>query len=106
MHSLSHHVAVSRALSDGMPRIIARQQSMFVVTPQGAVWQVLDADARSCIGGGTPRNDPDVLARIFVSAEDGTIRIYRFGIGESRAVTAWSMLEQLVRAIVGDDRAA
>ena len=93
-------------MSDGMPRIIARQHSMFVVTPQGAVWQALDADARSCIGGGTPRNDPDVLARIFVSAEDGAIRIYRFGIGESRAVTAWGILEQLVRASVGDDRAA
>jgi hypothetical protein len=94
-------------MSDGMPRIIARQNSMYVVTPKGSVWQVLDADTRSCIGGGVPRNDPDVLARIFVGTEDGNpIRIYRFGIGESRAVTAWGILEQLERALRGDDRAA
>jgi hypothetical protein len=93
-------------MSDGVPRIIARPNSTYVVTPQGAVWQVLDADARSCIGGGTPRNDPDVLARIFVNAEDRSIRIYRFGIGESRAVTSWGMHEQLVRAMIGDDQAA
>ena len=94
-------------MSDGMPRIIDRQNSMYIVTPMGAVWQVFDADARSCIGGGTPRNDPDVMARIFVGMADGSpIRIYRFGIGESRSVTAWHFLEQLERAIMGDDRAA
>lgn len=93
-------------MSDGMPRIIARQTSTFIVTPSGAVWQVLDADARSCIGGGVPRNDSEVVARIFVAAEDRAVRIYRFGLRESRAVTAWHLLEQLERAMVGDDRAA
>jgi hypothetical protein len=93
-------------MSDGSPRIIARQNSMYLVTPQGGIWQVFDADARSCIGGGVPRNDPDVLARIFVSAAEGAVRIYRFGMGEARSITAWRILEQLERAILGDDRAA
>jgi hypothetical protein len=88
-----------------MPRLIARQTSTYIVTPQGAVWQVLDADARDGMGG-LPRNDANVLARIFISADDGSVRIYRFGLGETRSVTAWRMLEQLERALVGDDRAA
>ena len=106
MQTLQSHLAVSLAMSDGSPRIIARQNAMYIVTPQGGIWQVLDADARSCIGGGVPRNDSEVLARIFVSAADGAVRIYRFGMGETRSVTAWRILEQLERAIVGDDRAA
>jgi hypothetical protein len=89
-----------------MPRLIARQDSMFLATPKGEVWQVFDADSGDWIGG-VPRNSPDVHARIFVGAEDGRpIRIYRFGVGESRSVTAWRLLEQLERALLGDDRAA
>jgi hypothetical protein len=93
-------------MSDGMPRIIARQNSMYIVTPKGAVWQVFDADTREGMGS-IPRNDQDVLARIFVGTDEGsTVRIYRFGLGEARSVTAWRMLEQLERALLGDDRAA
>ena len=88
-----------------MPRIIARHSSTFIVTPSGAVWQVFDADHQAC--GSIPHNDADVLARIFVSADNAArVRIYRFGIGESRSITAWRMLEQLERAMLGDDRAA
>jgi hypothetical protein len=95
-------------MADGMPRLIARQTAMFIATPAGEVWQVFDADATDWIGGGLPRNNPDVLARIFVRAGSGgrTARIYRFGVNESRAITAWRMLEQLERALLGDDRAA
>ena len=107
MQSLTQHVAVSRALSDGMPRIIAKPHATFLATPAGAVWQVIDAEAGDRIGGGIPHNDSDGAARIFISAENGRqIRIYRFGIGERRSITAWAMLAQLERALVGDDRAA
>ena len=79
---------------------------MYLATPGGEVWQVFDANANAC-NGGAPRNSPDVLARIFVGADGGLpIRIYRFGVNESRAITAWGMLEQLERALLGDDRAA
>jgi hypothetical protein len=106
MHAFSDHLAVQHALADGMPRLIARQETMFLATPKGEVWQVFDANATAW-NGGAPRNSPDVLARIFVGAESGLpVRIYRFGIGESRAITAWGMLEQLQRALIGDDRAA
>jgi hypothetical protein len=106
MHAFSEHLAVKHALADGMPRLIARQDTMFLATPGGDVWQVFDANANEW-NGRAPRNSPDVLARIFVGAEDGRpIRIYRFGINESRAITAWGMMKQLERALLGDDRAA
>jgi hypothetical protein len=108
VETFTHHLAVTHAMADGMPRLLARQNAMFLATPDGEVWQVFDADATDWIGGGIPRNDADVLARIFVRAASGgrTARIYRFGVGESRSVTAWRMLEQLERAKLGDDRAA
>ena len=108
VETFTHHLAVTHAMADGSPRLIARQNTMFIATPTGEVWQVFDADATDWIGGGVPRNDQDVMARIFVRAGSGgrVSRIYRFGIGESRAVTAWRMLEQLERALLGDDRAA
>jgi hypothetical protein len=106
MHAFSDHLAVRHAIADGMPRLIARHDTMFLATPKGEVWQVFDANANPHHGG-VPRNSPDVLARIFVGADNGLpVRIYRFGIGESRAITAWGMLEQLERALLGDDRAA
>lgn len=108
VETFTHHLAVTHAMADGSPRLIARQTTMFLATPTGEVWQVFDTDATSWIGGGLPRNAEDVVARIFVRAGSGgrTSRIYRFGIGESRSVTAWKMMEQLERAMIGDDRAA
>ena len=108
MESFTHHLAVSHAMADGMPRLIARQTAMFIATPTGEVWQVFDADATDWIGGGMPRNDSAVLARIFVRAGSGgrMARIYRFGVTESRSITAWRMLEQLERAMQGDDQAS
>lgn len=109
MHPLTHHLAVARSRADGEPRIIAQQNSMYLVTPAGEVWQVFDTDGRGWPGGGRPRNDPAVVARIFVASEDGVagvVRIYRFGVAESRFITVWRMLEQLERAKLGDDRAA
>ena len=106
MHPLTHHVAVSRSLADGAPRIIARQNVAYLVTPCGEVWQVFDTDGQDWVSGGVPRNDIAVLARIFVDVGPGTVRIYRFGLGESRSITPWRMAEQLERAKMGDDRAA
>ena len=108
VETFTHHLAVTHAMADGSPRIIARQATMFLATPTGEVWQVFDSDASTWLGGGLPRNDADVVARIFVRAASGgrVSRIYRFGIGESRSVTAWRILEQLERAMAGDDRAA
>jgi hypothetical protein len=108
MESFSNHLAVSHAMADGMPRLIARTNALFIATPNGEVWQVFDGDTTDWMDGGMPRNDPDVLERIFVRAASGgrTARIYRFGLGESRAVTAWQMLSQLEKAPVGDSRAA
>ena len=108
VETFTHHLAVTHAMADGSPRLIARQNTMFIATPTGEVWQVFDADATDWVGGGVPRNSQEVMARLFVRAGSGgrTSRIYRFGIGESRAVTAWRMLEQLERALLGDDRAA
>src|SRR5215211_3051325 len=65
VETFTHHLAVTHAMADGMPRLIARQTAMFIATPTGEVWQVFDADATDWIGGGLPRNNPDVLARIF-----------------------------------------
>jgi hypothetical protein len=108
VETFTHHLAVTHAMADGSPRLIARQTTMFIATPAGEVWQVFDSDAISWADGGLPRNDAEVVARIFVRAGSGgrTSRIYRFGIGESRSVTAWRMMEQLERAMIGDDRAA
>ena len=93
-------------MTDGMPRMIVRGDTMFLATPTGDVWQVFDANG-SDWAGGAPRNSPDVLARIFVGVSDGNpIRIYRFGIDERRSITAWGIMEQLTRALQGDDLAA
>jgi hypothetical protein len=106
MHPLTHHVAVTRSLADGAPRIIVQQNAMYLVTPEGEVWQMFDTDGSGWLAGGIPRNDAAVLARIFVRADDALVRIYRFGIGERRSTTAWHMLVQLERAKAGDERAA
>jgi hypothetical protein len=108
VETFTSHLAVTHAMTDGMPRLIARQNAVFLATPSGEVWQAYDAEETDWIGGGVPRNDADVMARVFVRAGSGgrTMRIYRFGIGESRSVTAWRLLEQLERALLGDERAA
>ena len=89
-----------------MPRLIPHRNTLCIVTPEGEIWQVFDANAGDYVAGGLPRNDAEVVARIFVANNGGLIRIYRFGIRENRSITAWGILEQLRRATVGDDRAA
>jgi hypothetical protein len=54
-----------------------------------------------------PRNDSRVWARVFIGSEAGQpVRIYRFGVGESRSIVANRVLDQLERAKRGDECAA
>jgi hypothetical protein len=99
MHPLTRELAVKRASSDGQSRIVAQANSLFIVTPDGAVWQVFDADLLTGETHSTPRDYADVWARIFIGADEGQpVRIYRFGAGESRSTAAHRIYEQLERA--------
>jgi hypothetical protein len=84
------------ASGDGMPRLIAHQDTLYLVTPLGDVWRVLDSNEP----GGEPRhepaNDPAVWARIFIgSGPSAVVRIYRFTAGESRAISAEALHRQM-----------
>lgn len=107
MHPLTHQLATQRASSDGEARIVAHSGDLFIVTPTGEVWQVFDSEGPNGETRANPRDDVRVWARIFISGATGNpVRIYRFGIGESRSTSPIRLLLQLERAKTGDDRAA
>ena len=96
-----HHASL-----DGEPRIVSHGGTTSIVTPTGEIWHVLDSEGLDRETHMSPRNDTRVWARIFVQAEgEQTVRIYRFGLGESRLTTARALSQQLERARLGDARA-
>ena len=97
---------MKRASADGEPRIVSHGTTISIVTPRGEVWRVFDSEGPDGDTRTMPRNDTAVWARIFVGDDGVIVRIYRFGIGESRGVTARRLMEQLERAKLGDERAA
>jgi hypothetical protein len=97
---------MKRASADGEPRIVSNGNTISIVTPRGEVWRVFDSEGPDGDMRRTPRNDSGVWARIFVGDDGLIVRIYRFGIGENRGVTARRLMEQLERAKLGDERAA
>ena len=107
MHPLTHELAVKRASLDGEPRIVAHAGSLSIVTPCGEIWQVFDSEGPDGAMRSCPLSDERVAARIFVRADgDTTVRIYRFGVDESRATAARPLVDQLLRAKSGDEMAA
>jgi hypothetical protein len=107
MHPVTRELAVKRASTDGEPRLVAQGKTIYIVTPRGEIWQVFDSEGPDGEMRAMPKNDMGVWARIFVGAEaNSPVRIYRFGIGESRSPSARRLYEQLERAKLGDERAA
>ena len=105
MHPLTRQLAVTMASTDGVPRLISNSNTLFLVTPAGEVWRVLDSNGPDTDGRSVPSNDPLVWARIFIgSGADPVVRIYRFRDGESRAVTPDRVQSQLLVATIGDER--
>lgn len=106
MHPLTHELAVKRASLDGEPRIVAHAGTIWIVTPQGAIWQVFDSEGPDGSMRAYPLSDDRVAARIFVRVDGAdTVRMYRFGLGESRSTGAQPLARQLERAMTGDDLA-
>ena len=105
MHPLTRRLAVTMASTDGEPRLISHANTLYLVTPPGEVWRVFDSDGPDGDTRSLPRNDPQVWGRIFVgSGAEPTVRIYRFGDDESRAVTAEQIYAQLRHAASGEAR--
>jgi hypothetical protein len=105
MHPLTRQLAVTMASTDGVPRLISHSNTVFLVTPPGDVWRVLDSEGPDTDSRSAPRNDPRVWARIFVgSGADPVVRIYRFRDDESRAVMPEQVYAQLIAATTGDER--
>jgi hypothetical protein len=105
MHPLTRTLAVTMASTDGVPRLIAHSNTLFLVTPRGDVWRVLDSDGPDGDARSAPRNDPRVWARIFIgSGSEPIVRIYRFRNDESRAITPDRIHAQLRDSTIGDER--
>ena len=97
---------MKRTSLDGEPRIIAHGGMTSIVTPSGEIWHVLDSEGPDGETHMSPMNDVRVWARIFIDAATETrIRIYRFGIDESRSTLPKTVFSQLERAKAGDARA-
>jgi hypothetical protein len=97
MHPLSRQLALTAASSDGLPRLIAHNDTVYLITPQGEVWRVLDANQPDGEARLAPTNDPSVWARVFVGAgTNPTVRIYRFAADERRVYSAEALYHQLM----------
>ena len=100
-------MAINHASLDGEPRVVSHGGATSIVTPAGEIWHVLDSEGLDRETHMSPRNETRVWARIFIEAEgEETVRIYRFGLGESRSTTARNLLQQLERAKAGDAQAS
>lgn len=107
MHPITHQLAVKRASLDGEPRIVAHSGTISIVTPSGEVWQVFDSEGPGRQMRACPLSDDRVAARIFIRTDgDNSVRIYRFGLDESRSAGPRPLLAQLERALTGDDMVA
>ena len=107
MHPLSRQLALTAASSDGLPRLIAHNDTIYLITPQGEVWRVLDANQPDGEARLAPSNDPSVWARVFVGAGvNPNVRIYRFGADERRVYSAEALYRQLIGSKPGRDRGA
>jgi hypothetical protein len=97
MHPLSRQLALTAASSDGRPRLIAHHDTVYLITPQGEVWRVFDANEPHGEARAAPTSDPTVWARVFIGAgANPTVRIYRFGAGERRVFSADALHQQFV----------
>jgi hypothetical protein len=107
MHPLTRQLAAVMASTDGVPRLISHSNTLFLVTPAGDVWRVVDSDGLDVDTRSAPRNDPQVWTRTFIgSGAEPVVRIYRFGDDESRAITPDQIHAQLRDATSGDERKA
>jgi hypothetical protein len=103
MHPLTYEMASKRASLDGEPRIVAHGGTIWIVTPQGEIWQVFDSEGPNGTMRNMPLSDDRVWARIFVRIDEDTdVRIYRFGADESRSAGPLPLLAQLKRATPGE----
>lgn len=95
MHPLTAQIAAFMASTDGIPRLIRRVTSLFLVTPQGDVWRIFDSIEPDGDRRSDPTDDPSVLARIFVAGgADPIVRIYRFPDAETRSIIAQRLVQQ------------
>jgi hypothetical protein len=98
MDPLSRQIALTMTSTDGRARVIAHGDTLYLVTPAGEVWRVLDSDGHA--GRIAPRNDPAVVERAFIaSGAYGVTRVYRFSAKESRSTSAQRLVEQLDGAV-------
>jgi hypothetical protein len=74
-------------------RALPQSAAFFLVTPQGEPWRVFDVYDVEAIGEIAVSDDDQVCARAFI--QDDRTLIHRFAAGESRAVSASALLEQL-----------
>jgi hypothetical protein len=96
MHPISRQLAVTMASGDGMPRVIADRDTLYLVTPVGDVWRVLDSNEPGGEPRHAPTNDRAVWVRIFIgSGPNGIVRMHRFSTDESRDISPAALNRQL-----------
>lgn len=87
--------------TDTVPRLVRQFTALFLVTPKGEVWRVFDSDEPTGSSRFTPSDSPTMVARVFLGSGTRAItRVYRFGHGESRAIDAERLQEQLIASKV------
>ena len=107
MHPLSRQLAVTAAGNDGLPRLIAHSDTVYLITPQGEVWRVLDANQPDGEARLAPTSDPGVWARVFIgTGANPNVRIYPFGAGERRVYGADALYRQFQRSQPGGELGA
>ena len=99
MHPLTGQLAAIMASTDGVPRLVRQHTALFLVTPQGDVWRIVDSDDAGGEHRFAPSSDPGIRTRVFIgSGATPAIKLYHFQAGEPRSTNAERLYDQLLFA--------
>jgi hypothetical protein len=81
--------------ANSAPRLVRQFSAFFLVTQEGEVWRIFDADSEG-IDRSPPSAERQRPARLFVGGPNGDeVRIYRFSSAHARSLDARGLEEQL-----------
>ncbi|HET9423942.1 MAG TPA: hypothetical protein VFO55_01115 [Gemmatimonadaceae bacterium] len=94
---MARQLAAVVASTDAVPRLVTQFPDVFLVTPQGDVWRIFDADDPAGETRHPPASDPRMRTRIFIgSGMSPEVRFYEFADGEPRSIGAERLYWQLL----------